>query len=45
VALLRQEVEGPGPDRFVAPELAAGERLIRNGAAVAAAERVIGVLR
>jgi histidine ammonia-lyase len=44
VALLRREVEGPGPDRFVAPELAAAERLIRNGAAVAAAERVIGAL-
>jgi histidine ammonia-lyase len=44
VALVRREVDGPGPDRFVAPELAANERLIRNGAAVAAAEQVIGDL-
>ncbi|MGH9231669.1 MAG: histidine ammonia-lyase [Acidimicrobiales bacterium] len=44
VALVRREVDGPGPDRFVAPELAAAERLIRNGAAVAAAEHVIGSL-
>jgi histidine ammonia-lyase len=44
VALVRGEIDGPGPDRFVAPELAAAERLIRSGAAVAAAERVIGVL-
>jgi histidine ammonia-lyase len=41
---VRREVDGPGPDRFVAPELAAAERLIRGGAAVAAAERVIGAL-
>jgi histidine ammonia-lyase len=41
---VRREVGGPGPDRFVAPELAAAERLIRGGAAVAAAERVIGAL-
>ena len=44
VARVRGEVEGPGPDRFVAPELAAAERLIRSGAAVAAAEDVIGTL-
>jgi len=41
---VRRDVEGPGPDRFVAPELAAAERLIRGGAAVGAAERVIGAL-
>jgi histidine ammonia-lyase len=41
---VRRDVDGPGPDRFVAPELAAAERLIRSGAAVGAAERVIGAL-
>jgi histidine ammonia-lyase len=44
VARLRQEVEGPGPDRFVAPELTASERLVRSGAAVAVAEQVAGAL-
>jgi histidine ammonia-lyase len=44
VDAVRREVDGPGPDRFVAPELAAAERLIRGGAAVAAAEDVIGDL-
>jgi len=44
VATLRQHVDGPGPDRYVAPELAAAERLIRSGAAVAAAEQVTGPL-
>jgi histidine ammonia-lyase len=28
---------GPGPDRMLAPELAAAERLVRTGAVVAAA--------
>jgi histidine ammonia-lyase len=44
VAVLRRDVDGPGPDRFVAPELAAAERLITTGAAVAAAEQVTGEL-
>ncbi|MGH9289122.1 MAG: histidine ammonia-lyase [Acidimicrobiales bacterium] len=44
VALVRREVDGPGPDRFVAPELTAAERLIRSGAAVGAAEQVTGAL-
>jgi histidine ammonia-lyase len=44
VDAVRREVDGPGPDRFVAPELAAAEGLISSGAAVAAAEDVIGVL-
>jgi histidine ammonia-lyase len=44
VDAVRREVDGPGPDRFVAPELAAAERLIRSGAAVSAAEDVIGAL-
>lgn len=32
VALLRTEVPGPGPDRHLAPEIAAAEELIRSGA-------------
>ncbi|ONI83655.1 histidine ammonia-lyase [Saccharothrix sp. ALI-22-I] len=32
VAKLREYVEGPGPDRHLAPEIAAAEELIRNGA-------------
>jgi histidine ammonia-lyase len=42
---LRQEVGGPGPDRVVAPELAAAAALIRSGAVVAAAEKVLGGMR
>ena len=42
---LRKVVAGPGPDRFVAPELAAAVGLIRSGAVVEAAELVIGKLR
>ncbi|MEU6154156.1 histidine ammonia-lyase [Actinosynnema sp. NPDC047251] len=32
VAKLRVSVQGPGPDRHLAPEIAAAEELIRNGA-------------
>ncbi|MGW0247469.1 histidine ammonia-lyase [Nocardia goodfellowii] len=32
LALLRTEVPGPGPDRHLAPEIAAAERLINSGA-------------
>jgi histidine ammonia-lyase len=44
VDAVRREVDGPGPDRFVAPELAVAERLVCSGAAVAAAEDVVGAL-
>ncbi|GAB2679994.1 histidine ammonia-lyase [Nocardia goodfellowii] len=43
LALLRTEVPGPGPDRHLAPEIAAAERLINSGAlddAVAAHLRI-----
>ncbi|TDD93218.1 histidine ammonia-lyase [Saccharopolyspora karakumensis] len=36
--LLRRDVPGPGPDRHVAPEIEAAERLIRSGEVLAAAE-------
>src|SRR5438105_2868159 len=42
---LRKHVAGVGPDRVLAPELAAAETLIRNGAIVQAAESVVGNLR
>ena len=42
---LRETVPGPGPDRFLAPDLAAAEAFVRSGAVVAAAEPVVGPLR
>jgi histidine ammonia-lyase len=44
LAALRTHVEGPGPDRFLAPDLAAAERLLTSGALVAAVEAAIGEL-
>ena len=42
---LRKHVAGVGPDRFLAPELAAAEELIRSGVVVEAAESVAGRLQ
>jgi histidine ammonia-lyase len=42
---LRKHVKGVGPDRVVAPELAAAEELVRSGAVIEAAEAVAGRLR
>jgi histidine ammonia-lyase len=44
VAALRTGVPGPGPDRYVAPEITAAVDLVRDGSLVAAAESVIGPL-
>jgi histidine ammonia-lyase len=44
VAALRTEVDGPGADRYLAPDIAAAYRLVRSGALVKAAESVIGPL-
>ena len=44
VELLRGSVAGPGPDRFLAPELAEAVELVRSGAVVRAAEAVAGPL-
>jgi histidine ammonia-lyase len=41
---LRERVEGPGPDRQVAPDLAAAEDLIATGALLDAVEAEIGAL-
>jgi histidine ammonia-lyase len=42
---LRRRVAGPGPDRVLAPELAAANDLITSGAVIEAAESVVGSLR
>ncbi|MEZ5073236.1 MAG: histidine ammonia-lyase [Solirubrobacterales bacterium] len=44
LAALREAVPGPGADRFLAPELAAVERLAAGGAVLAAVEAAIGAL-
>jgi histidine ammonia-lyase len=42
---LRDVVPGPGPDRHLAPELAAATSLVRSGALLDAAQSVIGPLQ
>src|SRR6266446_6950962 len=42
---VRKHIAGVGPDRVLAPELAAAEALIRSGAVVAAAQAVTGTLK
>ncbi|SNT32338.1 histidine ammonia-lyase [Actinomadura meyerae] len=44
VARLREAVLPPGPDRYLAPEIAAATALVRDGSLVAAAEAVTGPL-
>ncbi len=44
LALVRTRVEGPGPDRWLAPELAAVEGLVVDGELVAAVAAAIGAL-
>ncbi|MFE3320579.1 histidine ammonia-lyase [Nocardia sp. NPDC059195] len=44
LATLRAEVPGPGPDRYLAPEIEAAVRLAGSGALLAAAEAVTGPL-
>jgi histidine ammonia-lyase len=45
LAVLRDHVAGPGPDRYVSPELGAAETLVASGAVVAAVEAKIGALQ
>ena len=45
VALLRHDVEGPGPDRHLAPEIEHAHRLVRSGALVGAVEDTMGDLQ
>jgi histidine ammonia-lyase len=42
--LLRGRIPGPGPDRFLAPDLAAAAELVQSGALLRAAEAVVGPL-
>ncbi|WP_030455448.1 histidine ammonia-lyase [Herbidospora cretacea] len=44
LALVRESVAGPGPDRFLAPEIEAVVRLISSGALVEAVEKITGPL-
>ncbi|MBI3216010.1 MAG: histidine ammonia-lyase [Mycobacterium sp.] len=44
IALLRERVDGPGTDRYLAPEIAAAVELAGSGAMVAAAEGAVGPL-
>ena len=41
LAALREHVEGPGPDRYLAPEIEASVQLIRTGAVVSAADSAL----
>jgi histidine ammonia-lyase len=45
LALLRKRVGGVGPDRVIAPELAAAESLVRSGAVIEVVESVVGALQ
>ena len=45
LAAVRSRVPGPGPDRFISPELAEVEVLVRSGRVLEAVEQVIGSLR
>jgi histidine ammonia-lyase len=42
LAALRSRVPGPGPDRFLAPELAEVEAMVASGAVLGAVEAAIG---
>ena len=44
VAALRETVPGPGPDRYLAPEIEAAVDLVASGGVVRAAESVTGPL-
>jgi histidine ammonia-lyase len=45
LAAIRERIAGPGPDRWPAPDLAAAEALVTNGALLRAVETEIGALR
>ncbi len=44
VALLREQVAGAGPDRYLSPEIEAAVALVADGSVVAAAQSVLGEL-
>jgi histidine ammonia-lyase len=45
LSIVRERIPGPGPDRWLAPELAAAEELVSSGALLAAVEASVGALR
>ena len=45
LACVRSRVAGPGPDRFMAPDLAAAEGLLASGELLAAVAGLLGALR
>jgi histidine ammonia-lyase len=45
LAAVRVRVAGPGPDRYLSPELSAVEELVSSGEVVASVERAIGPLQ
>jgi histidine ammonia-lyase len=45
LAAVRERIAGPGPDRHLAPDLAAAERLIASGDLRRAVEQAVGALR
>ncbi|MDQ1426391.1 MAG: histidine ammonia-lyase, partial [Acidimicrobiaceae bacterium] len=45
LAALRTRVAGPGPDRWLSPELLAAEELLRSGAVLTAVTAAVGPLR
>ncbi len=44
LAAVRERVPGPGPDRFLSPELAAVEEMVRSGEVLQAVESAVGRL-
>lgn len=44
VAVLRERVAGPGPDRWLSPDLRAAEQLLADGSVLSAVESAIGSL-
>ena len=44
LAVLREQVAGPGPDRWLSPDLRAAEQLLADGTALTAVETAIGSL-
>ena len=44
IEALRATVPGPGPDRFLSPELEAADRFVKSGAATVAARKVVSEL-
>jgi histidine ammonia-lyase len=45
LAATREQIAGPGPDRFVAPDLAAAEALVSSGKLLAAVQAQVGLLQ